>query len=62
MQGSDIVFFDPSGNLLSNVNFTLVEVPQPSAWSSLGIGLIFFLALPIRGMRRREPFHRVATP
>ena len=34
-------FFDPAGNLLSNVTYTLVEVPEPSAWSMLTIGLIF---------------------
>jgi hypothetical protein len=45
-----ILFFDPSGNPLSNVTFTLVEVPEPSAWSLVSIGLIF-LAVAIRGVR-----------
>jgi len=39
-----ILFFDPSGNQLSNVTYTLVEVPEPSSWSSLSIGLILFTA------------------
>ena len=43
-----ILFFDASGNPLSNVTFT-VEVPEPAAWSLLSIGLIFFLAVAIRG-------------
>lgn len=45
-----ILFFDPSGNQLSNVTFTLVEVPEPSARSLLSIGLIFLLAVRIRRM------------
>jgi|SRR5580704_11360761 hypothetical protein len=40
-----ILFFDPSGNLLSNVTFTLVEVPEPSAWSLLSIGLLFLMTV-----------------
>jgi hypothetical protein len=48
-----IAFFDPSGNPLSNVTFTLVEVPEPSAWSLLGVGLMFFGAVRIRAMRFR---------
>jgi hypothetical protein len=36
-----ILFYDPAGNLLPNATFTLVEVPEPSAWSLLIIGLIF---------------------
>jgi hypothetical protein len=36
-----IMFYDSAGNPLSNVTFTLVEVPEPSAWSMLTIGLIF---------------------
>jgi hypothetical protein len=53
-----ILFFDPSGNELSNVAFTLVSVdlPEPSVLSQLGIGLIF-LALSIRGVRFRGHFH-----
>jgi hypothetical protein len=47
------MFFDPSRNQLSNVTFTLVEVPEPSAVSLLGVGLICFLAVRIRGR-----FHR----
>ena len=38
-------FFDPSGNPLSNITFTLVEVPEPSAWSLLVVGTMFFLAV-----------------
>jgi hypothetical protein len=45
-----ILFFDPSGNQLSNVAFTLVEVPEPTAWSLLGIGLLCLLVVPILGM------------
>jgi hypothetical protein len=53
-----ILFFDPSGNDLSNVAFTLVSVdlPEPSVLSLLSIGLIF-LALSIRGVRFRGHFH-----
>ena len=40
-----ILFFDPAGNLLSNVTFTLVEVPEPSAWSLLSIGLLFLMTV-----------------
>jgi hypothetical protein len=36
-----IDFLDQSGTLLSNVTFTLVEVPEPTAWSMLIMGLIF---------------------
>jgi hypothetical protein len=43
-----ILFFDPSRNPLSNVTFTLVEVPEPTAWSLLGVGLMFFLAVSMR--------------
>ncbi len=46
-----IQFFDSAGNPLSNVTYTLVSVPEPSAWSLLSIGLVCFLALPIRRMR-----------
>ena len=52
-----IAFFDPAGNLLSNATFTLVEVPEPSAWSLLSIGLMFFLAMRIRRTRFRSRFH-----
>jgi len=50
-----ILFFDPSGNELSNVAFTLVsaDLPEPSALSLLSIGLIF-LAVRIRGVRFRD--------
>jgi hypothetical protein len=40
-----IVFFDPSGNLLANVSFTLVEVPEPAAWTFLSIGVLFSVAI-----------------
>jgi hypothetical protein len=42
-----ILFFDPAGNVLQNVNYTLVSVdlPEPSAVSLLGIGLMFCLAV-----------------
>lgn len=53
-----ILFFDPTGNQLSNVTFTLVEVPEPSAWSLLGVGLMFFVVVRIRRMRFRRCFHR----
>jgi hypothetical protein len=36
-----IAFFDPAGHPLPNVTFTLVEVPEPSTWSMLTMGLIF---------------------
>ena len=38
-------FFDPSGNPISNVTFTLVEVPEPSTASLLSIGWLFFVAV-----------------
>jgi hypothetical protein len=38
-------FLDSARNPLSNVTFTLVEVPEPSAWSMLSIGLLFFAAV-----------------
>ena len=44
-----VAFYDPSGNLLSNVTFTLMEVPEPTAGSLLSIGLIFFLGVAIQG-------------
>jgi hypothetical protein len=50
-------FFDPAGNPLSNITFTLVEVPEPTAWSLLSIGLMCFLAVRIRRMRFRGRFH-----
>jgi hypothetical protein len=49
----NILFFNPSGNLLSNATFTLVEVPEPAAWSLLCVGLMFSLAVAIGGMRIR---------
>ena len=52
LPGLEILFFDPSGNLLSNPTFTLVDsVPEPSTLSSLGIGLMLFLAVRIRRTR-----------
>ena len=55
-----IRFYDPAGNLLSNVNYTLVSVdlPEPSALSMLSIGMMFFVAVAIRGPRFRGGFHR----
>ena len=52
---SGIQFFDPVGNLLSNVNFTLVSVPEPSALSMLSIGLMFLLAVVFCGAFMNEP-------
>jgi hypothetical protein len=40
-----ILFFDTSGHPLSNITFTLVEVPEPSAWSLLAVGAMFFLVV-----------------
>jgi hypothetical protein len=42
-----ILFFDPLRNPLSNITFTLVEVPEPSSWSLLGVGSMFFLAVAV---------------
>ena len=53
---SPIMFFDAAGNPLLNATFTLVEVPEPTALSLLGVGLMFFLAVEIRGMRFRGRF------
>jgi hypothetical protein len=46
-EASPILFFDPAGNPLSNVTYTLVSVdlPEPSAWSLLAVGAMFFLAV-----------------
>ena len=33
-----------------------MEVPEPSAWYLLSIGLVLFLAARIRGMRFRQRF------
>ena len=44
-------FVDASGNLLPNATFTLVEVPEPSSWSLLAVGLMFFVI--VRFSRRR---------
>ena len=44
-----ILFFDPSGNPLSNITFTLIEVPEPSAWSLLAVGVMFFVAVAMIG-------------
>jgi len=53
-----MLFFDASGNVLPNATFTLVEVPEPSAWSLLSIGMMFFVAVRIRAMRFHGRFHR----
>lgn len=53
------LFFDPAGNQLSNVTFTLVEVPEPRTWCLLGVGLMCLLAVPICGVRRRGRFQVV---
>ena len=59
LPGLEILFFEPSGNLLSNPTYTLVDsMPEPSSWSLLSIGLMLFLALPIRRMRLRGGFGR----
>jgi hypothetical protein len=42
------VVFDLAGNQLSNVTLTLVEVPEPSAWSLIAIGLVLFLPPLVR--------------
>jgi hypothetical protein len=44
------LFFDPAGNPLSNVTFTLVEVPEPAAWSLLGVGGMFFLVVAVSSL------------
>lgn len=54
---SPILFFDSAGNQLSNITFTLMEVPEPTTWSLLGVGLICFLAVAIRRTRFRGGFH-----
>jgi hypothetical protein len=43
----EILFFDPSGNQLSGVTYTLVPAPapEPSALSSLSVGVMFFAAV-----------------
>jgi hypothetical protein len=50
-----ILFFDASGNQLSDATYTLVPgpAPEPSAWLLWAIGLMFFLMLTMRGMRFR---------
>jgi hypothetical protein len=48
-----IIFFDASGNVLPNATYTLVSVPEPSGLYLLSVGLMLFLALPIRRMRFR---------
>jgi hypothetical protein len=42
-------FTDGSGNLLPISTFSLVEVPEPSAWSLLGVGLMCLLTVPALG-------------
>lgn len=56
--GGTVLFFDGSGNPIS-ASFSLVpaSVPKPSPWSLLSVGLMFFLALPIGGLRLRGRFH-----
>jgi hypothetical protein len=44
-----ILFADTSGNPLSNITFTLVEVPEPSAVSLLGVGSMFLLVVAMIG-------------
>jgi hypothetical protein len=48
---SEIAFADSSANPLSNVSFTLVSVdlPEPSSWSLLAVGLMFLLAVAMIG-------------
>jgi len=48
-----IRFYDPVGNLLSNVNYTLVSVPEPSALSLLSIGLMF-LTVAVRRISNHQ--------
>jgi len=58
LHGLEILFFDPSGNVLSNTTYTLVDsVPEPSSWSLLGVGLIFFVAVRIHRTRFHGRFH-----
>lgn len=41
---AQIIVFDASGHLVPNATYTLVDVPEPSSWSLLSIGLILFTA------------------
>ena len=52
-----ISFFDPTGNPLPNVTFTLMEVPEPTAASLLSVGILFLLAVRLRRRRFRGRFH-----
>jgi hypothetical protein len=42
-------FFNSPSNPLNNVHFTLVEVPEPSSWSLLAVGAMFFLVVAMIG-------------
>jgi hypothetical protein len=44
-----VIFFNPAGQQLSNVMFTLVQIPDPPAWSLIAIGLVLFLTGAIIG-------------
>jgi len=46
-----LIVFDAFGNRVPNVTYALVSVPEPSALSLLSIGLMFFGAVRLRGMR-----------
>jgi len=50
---TEIQFFDTAGHQLSNVTFTLVStsIPETSTLSLLTVGLVFLVAVRIRGMR-----------
>jgi len=44
-----IRFYDAAGNLLQNVNFSLISVPEPSAASLLRVGGVFFMVVAMIG-------------
>jgi hypothetical protein len=58
-----ILVFDASGNLLPNPSYTLVSVdlPEPSALSLVGVGLISLAALSQVRRKRRDFFWRMAS-